>query len=749
MRHSLVDELSYLTQELTSSLSDEGRKPTLLEDIETLHRNLKELQSLKSYVQVVEHSLRLNEAALQQIRDLKAAEAVTANSVTHYRTLQEFVETVSQSCSTVEDGAGQKTLHLVQFLGKVRDRAWQAIRDLLSDKLLVAAEGLQWPRPVDYSPASSEIRGAFEHAFLNLVRLQDIGESLRPFDSQLGPEKRGLYPLQALVQPVSLRFKYHFEGKRQTNRLDKPEWYFTHVANVAHEHRSFMDSVVQSLLNSTKYKTISAWDEFAFLLLPLLARKLRRTMPTLLPHPSLLAHTIYQSLSFDAALVEEGFQISRTSAALNEPSLTKWEGVSEVILGKKEWFEAWLDGEKRFAEEQYHETISSSDAWLIADDAGDEERGNARNFKTTNSARRVKALVEQITDRYSPLPDFTQKTRFLISVQLPILEHYQGRIASSLDAFESLSSAFVRAVPGALGVTLGTRDGDSGVKVDTRGLTAGVEGAQRLCKALLSAKYIELSMEDWGEELFFLELWTEISHRASLRQWANANPNLPHPDVLEAETPQDTIFQELVDQYRKLMDRTETMLVQQICGEIEGDLKAHFTSVMSHKHEHTDDIALSQTLLAPVALLSSHIAYLAATLPLTNATAIYRRVAGRLAEYIHHRGILYRGQFAAHEGRAICAESELWLETCHVALRAAWAGLGGGRARIEAPWAGLVQASRLVALEGDAWDRVVEATFGTADEEEWRKVMADLTGFSQLSREDVAQVLKCRDDCLA
>ena len=30
-----------------------------------------------------------------------------------------------------------------------------------------------------------------------------------------------LYPIQALIRPVALRFKYHFEGTRQTNRPDK------------------------------------------------------------------------------------------------------------------------------------------------------------------------------------------------------------------------------------------------------------------------------------------------------------------------------------------------------------------------------------------------------------------------------------------------------------------------------------------------------------------------------------------------
>lgn len=31
----------------------------------------------------------------------------------------------------------------------------------------------------------------------------------------------GIYPLATLIRPVALRFKFHFEGVRQTNRLDK------------------------------------------------------------------------------------------------------------------------------------------------------------------------------------------------------------------------------------------------------------------------------------------------------------------------------------------------------------------------------------------------------------------------------------------------------------------------------------------------------------------------------------------------
>jgi hypothetical protein len=59
LRHSLADELSYLSEELASSMSEAESGPTLLEDIETLHRSLKEMESVKSYLQVVEHALKL------------------------------------------------------------------------------------------------------------------------------------------------------------------------------------------------------------------------------------------------------------------------------------------------------------------------------------------------------------------------------------------------------------------------------------------------------------------------------------------------------------------------------------------------------------------------------------------------------------------------------------------------------------------------------------------------------------------
>ncbi|KAH7915139.1 TIP-1 family-domain-containing protein [Hygrophoropsis aurantiaca] len=740
-RQALADELATLSHELVSSLDTDGEsKPTLLENIETMHRALKELESVRAYVSVIERALALSEAAVSQMR--ASPSPTTIASTSKYKTLQAFVEEVSSICGQVGNlgGGESSTLHLVTLLQQIQDKTWADMKGILSTSLIAALEKLNWPMLSDYPTVPANDRKAFETAFTNLLALQEMqvsstllpGESLHP--SSPGPDFDGLFPLQTLVLPVAQRFKYHFDGSRETNRLDKPEWYLTHVINIAHDHRPFMEKVVQSILGNTKYKNISAWHNYTMLLLPLPARKLRRTIPQLLSHPGLLAHTVYQTLIFDSALREMGYEFQQsTGTEKKEEAKTdkgiERAGVSAVILDKKEWFDAWLEGEKKFAEDQYHEIISASDAWHIADDDlhDTDEHHSSRgigDLRATNSARRVKALVEQVTDRYSPLPSFTQRTRFLIHVQLPVLESYHARVSSSLDAFETLSSALVRAVPGALGV--------DGPRMDSRRLTAGVDGSQRLCKALISARYVQVAMEGWGEEVFFLELWAEINHRASLRSRAEDHQSLPNPND-GAQVAEGTIFEELITQYTKLVFRAEDMLVQQVCGEIEALLKPHFVAVTSPKPDSeseidSENIAVPPTLLPPIALLSSHLSFQRSTLPNSLTTALYRRIATRLAEHILQREILYRSGLTRNQLRTVHAECELWAETCQAALATS-------RARVEAPWSRLLAAGRLLDAEGplsggDGWEAGVEGVEAGG-----------------LGQEEVRTVLRLRDDC--
>jgi len=99
--------------------------------------------------------------------------------------------------------------------------------------MTTVSEKLGWPVKVDYPSARIEDRKVFEATFLDLLKLQDLYVSsprkicpqlMRrgPRGEQLGvPKAEGLYPIQALVHPIALRFRFHFEGQRPTNQLDK------------------------------------------------------------------------------------------------------------------------------------------------------------------------------------------------------------------------------------------------------------------------------------------------------------------------------------------------------------------------------------------------------------------------------------------------------------------------------------------------------------------------------------------------
>lgn len=71
----------------------------------------------------------LRESAIAQVI---SSTTVSTSSVTVYRDLRKFVEKVAYACAHVEDGSGQQKLHVVEFLEKVRDRAWADIKGALS-----------------------------------------------------------------------------------------------------------------------------------------------------------------------------------------------------------------------------------------------------------------------------------------------------------------------------------------------------------------------------------------------------------------------------------------------------------------------------------------------------------------------------------------------------------------------------------------------------------------------------------------
>jgi hypothetical protein len=81
---------------------------------------------------------------------------------------------------------------------------------------------------------------------------------------------------------------------------------------------------------------------------------------------------------------------------------------------------------------------------------------------------------------------------------------------------------------------------------------------------------------------FFLDLWTQMNSDPTLQGQVEKCPLLPQLVVEAEDVPTSTVFEEMISRYTKVVVRAEDMIVQQICGEVESNFRAHLNAVTSY-----------------------------------------------------------------------------------------------------------------------------------------------------------------------
>jgi hypothetical protein len=143
-----------------------------------------------------------------------------------------------------------------------------------------------------------------------------------------------LFPLEVLVQPLEMRFRYHFEGDKPTNRIDRPEYFLSHITTLLNDYSAFVGDHVQPVLLRHFRGTdlalnpvyIDAMSAFITALLPMLRAKIGSLLPKVASQPQLLSH-----------LMHDG-----------------WKGLSWEFLVQGDWFGRWLQVEKDCTSTSHH-----------------------------------------------------------------------------------------------------------------------------------------------------------------------------------------------------------------------------------------------------------------------------------------------------------------------------------------------------------------------------------------------------------
>ncbi|GLE09046.1 hypothetical protein PINS_up020605 [Pythium insidiosum] len=300
----LTQEAQYeaVSEELRRDLQDGAYLEESIAVMETLDAMRRDADALQQDVDHTEMHFRdvstLLEPAMERLQQLTAratyletameierrsadakthAEAATMEALSSFQSFASFVQTIPESFSVLRSEARRRMTALSQ-----------GIKRFAVVKLQQALESVEWPRT--WTPAELD-----EHndAMRDVTRAFGYLVTLQVSQGSHGDDSASLWAMDCVLEPVRLRFRYHFErDDSKTNRLTKPEWYLTYIVEqTAGAQRVPLPNPVVLFLRG---------------LVRTAAHKLSHDLPALLTERAVLCHTIDEVLLFER-VIDESF----------------------------------------------------------------------------------------------------------------------------------------------------------------------------------------------------------------------------------------------------------------------------------------------------------------------------------------------------------------------------------------------------------------------------------------------------------
>lgn len=566
-----------------------------------------------------------------------------------YKRLQHLVTSLTSLQGAAEGAAP----HLLDHIGASVQRQRQTIQQAFSENLEATLNKMNWPKSTGRVPLALEKEWSTNVGRLLDLQKQELDD--RGHISHHSPDEDPpvLLPFEVLVRPLEQRFTYHFSGNKPTNRLDKPEYFLSHITDLIANYSDFVQDNLQPTLLRHFHRSdlaftpayIDAISAFITALMPMVKNKVSNVARQVAGQPSLLSHLVQEVIQFDTS-IKDSYDYTPIS-----PSMP-WRGLSYFLLDTCGWFKDWLAAERDFAFQRYQAIIEPREAGELDFDAV-----SAESTKPTKAAIRVNDLLETITERYRHLASFSQKIRFLIDIQIEIFDLYYKRLQSGLEAYLTLTST--------VGRTMHSMSKDEQAKVQ------GVSGLDRLCRIFGSAEYLERAMRDWNDDVFFLELWAELDYRSKNRDQVNQTVGSwqevlqKTSSTLGSETDgglEGALFDETASSYRRVRVRSENILVETVTHDIRQALKPYASvATWSSLSSHAAGSSVSSDLDPTLSLLQEYFGFLRRAVGKMPLRRISRQVCQLIQTFVWDH-VLTRASFSTAgatqvttDMRAVCS----------------------------------------------------------------------------------------------
>ncbi|EFA79988.1 hypothetical protein PPL_06809 [Heterostelium album PN500] len=277
-----------------------------------------------------------------------------------------------------------------------------------------------------------------------------------------------LWAIDILLESLIKGFKYHFQTKRVTNMLAKPEWPIHHVKRLIKDHLPYL-TALQNALNQRTIGYIDVVHWFISGLVNTLSSKFRDDIPLLTSGSDnkLFYHTLEELVTLSQYLLDNyqypypiEFNILKQSATTNkrkkrvrsESSDNDDDDYEEeeeedddrtksqielldrqmkspfvAVFENESIFDQWINLEITACQEYFDASAHSPDCWAPY---YKEDFADIDTMKPSNSAYELISLLRMVTDRYTHLSDVSLQFQFFVQIQLNLLSKYSDELHS-------------------------------------------------------------------------------------------------------------------------------------------------------------------------------------------------------------------------------------------------------------------------------------------------------------------------------
>ncbi|KAK1930295.1 RAD50-interacting protein 1 [Phytophthora citrophthora] len=378
---------------------------------------LQQLQTRAKYLETAVQVEKLSQEAKNQ------AVQATPDALKAFKSFAIFAAAIPEEFTVIQREAARRVEELSVDL-----------RRFAVEKLQSALEKIGWPEPLtqqELTEKETELSDVSK-AFAYLLTLQLSQQSQTATD---------LWAMDCVLDPLLLRFRYHFERvESTTNRLAKPEWYLSHVQEQTNAHTRFLAHALTPELHRHR-EEVHCWDAQILLLRGLVkaaCRKLTQDLPTLLAHPPLLCHTLDEVLLFEGKVDEDIGYGSWASA-----DRRVYPRCIDVFSSSNDVLFAWTSADVEYAHRVLSSTLesdSSSDeldlntfrgkqnsVWKLGDEVRERREGSAPEYEqelVPPAALHFVALLDFLSQRFTLMETDEHRYLYVMQVHLPLLRRF-------------------------------------------------------------------------------------------------------------------------------------------------------------------------------------------------------------------------------------------------------------------------------------------------------------------------------------